>query len=291
MNHFDVTCATGDILRIPVTELLHTTRSPCQEITVCDTSRFGRCLLLDGVIQTAESDHNIYDRAILDKLRASDRNLLILGGGDGYVAAQALIINPALHVTVVELDGAVVAAAREHLGQTVIDDSRIDLVVEDACTFLPRIGTAAFDGIVCDLTDFPVGYEQGQGAEFYRRIFSASGAALKSGGWIAVYAGAADLLLDGGGRVVDRLRGLLAKSFGNVECNEVLVPSFGEPCSFLYGVSIGESEPLKVEVLKESTDDIVNQIIGLGKVTYPVSSNGNNISDYYADLNNQEYIN
>jgi spermidine synthase len=235
MDHFTITRANGDNLRIPVAELLHTSRSPYQEITVCDTSQFGRCLLLDGVIQTAESDHELYDRAVLHKLRPSDRKLLVLGGGDGYAAAMALEINPELHVTIVELDGAVVAAARDHLGQTVFDDPRIDLVVEDAFTFLPHVGTAAFDGIVCDLTDFPVGYDQEQSAEFYRRIFSASGTALKPGGWIAVYAGATDLMLAGGGRVVDRLHGLLAESFGKMECIEVLVPSFGEPCCFLYG--------------------------------------------------------
>lgn len=235
MNHFDVTCANGNILCIPATELLHSTSSPYQEIIVCDTEQFGRCLLLDSVIQTAESDHEIYDRAILHKLSASDRNILILGGGDGYAAAQALQINPALNVTVVELDGAVVAAAREHLDQTVFEDSRINLVVEDAFTFLPRVGAAVFDGIVCDLTDFPVGYDQEHGAEFYGRIFFASGAALKPGGWIAVYAGATDLLLDVGGRVVERLRGLLEESFGKVASTEVLVPSFGEPCCFLFG--------------------------------------------------------
>lgn len=235
MNDFDITCVNGDILRIPVTGLLHRTLSPYQEITVCDTARFGWCLLLDGIIQTAESDHEIYDRAILHMLRPSDRSLLILGGGDGYAAALALEINPALHVTIVELDGTVVAAARDHLGQMVFDDPRIDLVVEDAFTFLPRIGTAVFDSIVCDLTDFPVGYGQEQGAEFYGRIFSSSSAALKSGGRIAVYAGATDLMLDGGGRVVERLRGLLAESFGKVKCSEVFVPSFGEPCCYLYG--------------------------------------------------------
>lgn len=235
MNHFDIICASGDNLRIPVTELLHTSRSPYQEITVCDTSQFGRCLLLDDVIQTAESDHELYDRAILHKLRPSDRNLLILGGGDGDVAAQALAINSELHVTVVELDGAVVSAAREHLGQTVFNDARVDLNVGDAFTFLPRVGAETYDGIVCDLTDFPVGYDQEQGAEFYRGIFSASAATLKPGGWIAVYAGASEAMLDGGGRVVDRLRGLLAESFGKVECTEGFVPSFGEPCCFLYG--------------------------------------------------------
>jgi S-adenosylmethionine decarboxylase proenzyme len=235
MKHFDITCANGDILRIPVTCLFHRNRSSYQQITVCQTSQFDRCLLLDDVIQTAESDHEIYDRAILHKLRPSDRSLLILGGGDGYVAAHALVINTALHVSVVELDGAVVAVAQEHLGQTVFDDPRIDLVIEDAFTFLPRVGTAVFDGIVSDLTDFPVGYEQEQGEEFYRRIFSASSAALKPGGWIEIYAGATDLRLDDGGRVVDMLRGLMEESFGKIECTEVLVPSFGEPCCILSG--------------------------------------------------------
>jgi hypothetical protein len=49
---------------------------------------------------------------------------------------------------------------------------------------------AAYDGIICDLTDFPVGYRRsGELRGFYRRVFDLSAVVLKDNGWFSMYAG------------------------------------------------------------------------------------------------------
>src|SRR5688572_3495170 len=92
-EHIDIPCFNGPPLIIPVKSQLHKGRSQFQEIAVYDTQEFGKCLLLDGSIQCTQSDHEQYDRIILKKLKPSDQRLLILGGGDGYIAETALKLN------------------------------------------------------------------------------------------------------------------------------------------------------------------------------------------------------
>lgn len=292
MEYIEIPCCKGPGLKIRVKGLIHKSRSQYQEIVIYDTEPFGKCLILDDLIQCAEGDHELYDRAILQKIKPSDQRLLILGGGDGYTAEMALKLNPEIEITVVDLDGAVVNACKKYLGQTVFDHQKVNLVVDDAFHFMAKAGEGCYDGIVCDLTDFPVGYNDGKLRGFFTQIFSLSKRILKDNGWIGVYAGSKNLSLATEGCVLDILSALLEQNFTGVKQQEALIPSFGEPCYFLYGEkAIGESGKFKVEVLKEATDDIVNQLMKLARLTYPISSNGDDASEYYADLNNQEYIN
>lgn len=46
-----------------------------------------------------------------------------------------------------------------------------------------------------------------------------------------------------------------------------------------------------VDIVTESSEAVINQIIELGKATYPVFSNGDKHSFYSDDLNNRNYIN
>ena len=52
-----------------------------------------------------------------------------------------------------------------------------------------------------------------------------------------------------------------------------------------YGPDMG------VEIVTESSETVINQIINLGKVTYPVFSSGDKHSFYREDLNNRNHIN
>jgi len=232
--HFEIASVNAPILRVPVKELLFASRSAHQAITICDTVQFGRCLLLDGVIQSAESDHAIYDQAILRKLRPGDHKVLILGGGDGYVAALALRLNPDLMVTVVELDAEVVDACKTHLDQRVFEHHQVELFIEDAVRFLEQAAEASWDGIVCDLTDFPVGCSGESMKEFFSAIIPLASQALKAGGWIGLYAGSKGAVVSDQSFVVDLLSTILATTFTEIESAEVLISSYGEPSNFLY---------------------------------------------------------
>ena len=233
-DNFTTTRVDAPPLRIPIQRLLHKARSAFQEIIICDTAEFGRCLLLDGLIQCSESDHELYDKTMLSQMNQADRRLLILGGG--YIAATALCLNPSLaEITVVDLDKEVVNACRSHFNQTVFDDVRVKLVVQDALQLMEQQDHAAYDGIICDLTDFPVGYNDAELQDFYGRVFELSAETLKGNSWISIYAGSVGVCLSGRGLAVDVLTDLLEQNFRDAERQEGFIPSFGESSNFLYG--------------------------------------------------------
>jgi spermidine synthase len=146
-------------------------------------------------------------------------------------------LNPSLEeITIVDLDGEVVNACRSHLHQTIFDHARVNLVVQDALQLMEQQNHAAYDGIICDLTDFPVGYRRsGEQRGFYRRVFDLSAGVLKENGWFSMYAGSVGACLSGDELVVDMLTGLLAGNFRGVECREEYIPCFSESSNFLYG--------------------------------------------------------
>ena len=97
--------------------------------------------------------------------------------------------------------------------------------MDDAFHFMEKASNNGYDGIVCDLTDFPVGYNDGKFRGFYEKVFTLSAKILKAGGWISVYAG----------NNAGVLAQLLKKDFSAIEQMDISIPSFGECCSFLYG--------------------------------------------------------
>lgn len=234
MDIVEVRCTDGRSLRLKVKDVIYKSSSPCQEIAIYDTEEFGKCLFLDGVIQSSEKDHDIYDEAILRKLRASNRDILVLGGGDGYIAKKALALNPDINITIVDLDEEVVRVCSEYLSQEVFNDSRVKVVIKDALEFVRNADGNSFDGLISDLTDFPVGYDNRM-RELFSNIFERARIILRQKGWISLYGGVKGLKAENNERIVDLLSDILKIYFHNTECSEVLIPSFGEPCYLLYG--------------------------------------------------------
>jgi spermidine synthase len=229
--------STGDTMKLRFNRVLSRGSSQFQDILVVNSSEFGRCLIIDNVMQCAESDHEIYDREMLKPLGIQDSSLVILGGGDGYIAQMALRTNPHSSVTVVDLDDMVVAACETHLGLGVFHDPRVTLHVEDVTDYLQSRGNAALhqcDGIVCDLTDSPVGSENKPTFEaFYENLIDLSYDSLSDRGWMSLQAGASGTT---GGHIdaAAILSNILSKKFKKVSRSDVNVPSFGEPCAFLF---------------------------------------------------------
>ncbi len=64
-----------------------------QKIEIVDTFNFGRCLILDGKIQSTEMDEYIYHEALVHPamiLHPAPRRVLIIGGGEGAVIREVL---------------------------------------------------------------------------------------------------------------------------------------------------------------------------------------------------------
>ncbi|MDP6183181.1 MAG: polyamine aminopropyltransferase, partial [Gammaproteobacteria bacterium] len=69
-----------------VDEILYASDSPHQHIEILQTRRFGRALVLDGIVQTTEIDEFMYHEMLVHVPMfacESPREVLIVGGGDG----------------------------------------------------------------------------------------------------------------------------------------------------------------------------------------------------------------
>ncbi len=230
--------STGALKKIKIKQKLEKKKSDFQEIQIIETEKFGKCLIIDEIIQTSEKDHQLYDREILRLLNKKDKNILILGGGDGYVAEEINHQSPKAKVIVIDLDVEVVNSCKKTLAQKVFDKPNVNLYIGDAYFYLKAHSKEIkhkFDGIVCDLTDVPIGRRNKKEFErFFQKIIFYSYKVLKEDGWIGIQAGASTT----NGYYIDMvsiIRKILEKKFREIIRSDVYIPSYGEKCAFLFG--------------------------------------------------------
>ncbi|MDD8025308.1 MAG: polyamine aminopropyltransferase [Acidobacteriota bacterium] len=159
-----------------------------QKLMILETNRFGKVLVLDGIVQLTEEDEGIYHEWIshwpLFSLAKPGENVLIIGGGDCGVAREVLRHDSVRALTMVEIDKAVVDLCRRHIPSVmsgVFEDPRFRLEFCDGAEFI-RARKKAFDVIIIDSTD-PIGPARSLfNTDFYRNVYEA----LKDGG-IAIH--------------------------------------------------------------------------------------------------------
>lgn len=192
--------APGIVWSVDVQKVLFDTRSEFQHIQVVDTAPLGRVLVLDGHVQCAEGDEAGYHELLVHVGLCrrggarGPRRVLIIGGGDGGSAREALRHRDVERVDLVDIDSAVMNAAREFLPSLwtlpdeegpLDDDPRFVAHAEDGLAFLEEASTADYDLIVVDASD-PVG----PGAVLYSpRFYAAIRRRLRRGGAVTVQAG------------------------------------------------------------------------------------------------------
>lgn len=228
--------STGKEMKIKTKNIIGKIKSNFQDILFLDTYDYGRCLIINGIMQSSEKDHEIYDQTILEPLQKKDRKILILGGGDGYVAEMALKLNPNLKINIVDLDMEVIKGCERYLNQEIFKNKRVCVHIEDALFYLKKTakGNDKFDGIVCDLTDEPSAKNnQKDFSKFYEEIISLSNTVLKKHGWISMQAGASKTVFEHLDEV-SILSKILDKEFKNITRKDLLIPSFGEKNAFLF---------------------------------------------------------
>lgn len=170
-----------------------------QHIQVFETRPLGRMLVLDDNIQCAEGDEAGYHELLVhtglcraEAPRHDGRRVLVIGGGDGGAAREALRHADVSRVDLVDIDEGVVAVAREHLpsiwrhpgGGSLDRDPRLRVLHEDGVLFLEN-GGDDYDLVVVDASDCI-----GPGAALYsRRFYEAIRRRLRPGGAVTVQAG------------------------------------------------------------------------------------------------------
>ena len=148
-------------------------------------------LILDGIVQITEADAAVYQEMMthvpLMGLEQPAKRVLVVGGGDGAMAREALRHSSVEQVAMVELDQAVIDACKKWLPSLTCDysDPRLELVIDDAAEYVKRAPDGWFDAVLCDSPD-PIGpAEVLFGSPFYaelRRILTPQGAAVFQSG-------------------------------------------------------------------------------------------------------------
>ncbi|XP_076906445.1 thermospermine synthase ACAULIS5-like [Bidens hawaiensis] len=137
--------------------VLHKGISEYQEIVLLDTKRFGKALVIDGKMQSAERDEFIYHECLIHPSLLSHpdpKSVFIMGGGEGSTAREALKHKSIEKVTMCDIDEEVVAFCREHLtaNKEAFGNNLLELVINDAKVELEE-RKETFDIIVGDLAD------------------------------------------------------------------------------------------------------------------------------------------
>jgi spermidine synthase len=205
-------------------------RSLWQEIKVIDNPTFGRMLFLDQELQIAESDGIYHQTLVAPLLGANPPRVAILGGGDGGTLRCLLQSIPAVEaVAVLEIDPAVVAAARTHLPALCggsFDDPRTQLHYGDASHLLTEF--SGLDALIGDLTSAPEIHSHQTWESYAERLVAAMAEALRSGGVLSLQVGSA---FEQARQA--HLRGLLGRHFEALHTEEVFIPSFCERWLFI----------------------------------------------------------
>src|SRR3972149_10779996 len=105
-----------------------------QKAEIITTKSFGRCLVLDGKIQSSELDEFIYHEALVHPAMLAHPKpeaVLIAGGGEGATLREVLAHRSVKRVVMVDLDQEGVELCRRHLPawhQGSFDDPKVELL-------------------------------------------------------------------------------------------------------------------------------------------------------------------
>ena len=118
---------------------------------------YGRCLVLDDAIQCTEKDEFSYQEMITFlPLNSHERpqNVLIIGGGDGGVAREAVKHPLVEKIVMCELDEEVVQVSQRYLPFMAkgFDNPKLDLHFEDGYEYVKK-NKNKFDVIITDSSD------------------------------------------------------------------------------------------------------------------------------------------
>ena len=246
-----------DIYQHGITRVLAYKKTSFQEMMIVETGAYGKALVLDGKWQSCTGDEFLYHEPLVHPVmltHGEPRSVLILGGGEGATAREVLRWKSVEKAVMVDIDGDVVAACREHLvemHENVFDEPRFELRIDDAMKVLQESidsGTT-WDVIISDLSD-PI--EEGPSFPlFTREYFEKTRSVLSPGGSFVIQAGPvspAELQLHA------RLANTMKAVFKNVQSYSSYVPTYAAP----WGFALASDEPLETRPDPQAIDEALS---------------------------------
>ena len=215
-----------------IEEILYTGQTKFQSAELIRSGAFGKCLVLDGKIQSSEADEFIYHEALVQPAMITHpcpETVFIAGGGEGATLREVLSHKTVKRAVMVDIDEEVIAICKKYLPDYNLgsfEDKRTELYHTDARDYLAKCDEV-FDIIIIDLPD-PI--EEGPAyllytQEFYQLVRDR----LPNNGIICVQSGSASWteLLN-----LSAVFNTLKSVFPIVCPYQVDIPCFGGPWGF-----------------------------------------------------------
>ncbi len=175
-----------------IARVLASARTAWQQMHIVESDTEGKALVLDGKWQSCTADEFLYHEPLVHPAclqHGKPKQVLVLGGGEGATVREALRWKSVRRVVMVDIDGEVVEACKEHLPemhQGAFEDPRTELVIGDALAYLDD-SEGQWDVIISDLSD-PI--DEGPSFPlFTKEYFEKCRRALADGGVFVVQAG------------------------------------------------------------------------------------------------------
>jgi spermidine synthase len=232
-----------------ITRTIFAQDTPFQRMEILETASYGKCLVLDGRMQSSVADDFIYHETLVHPamvLHERPETALIIGGGEGATLREVLRYPSVRKAVMVDIDRAVVEACREHLPemhQGAFADPRTELRHEDARGYLETTADR-FDVAIVDLTE-PL--EAGPACllftrEFYRLLSSR----LTDGGNLAMQAGMTKI---GELDFYAAMAKTLSDVFPAVAPYQSFIPCFGTPWGFIVASRAADAGALAIDLV------------------------------------------
>ncbi len=204
--------------------LVEASKTRFQDLEIHETPQFGKLFRLDGCFMTSEREEFVYHETLIHPALAAlsaPKRVLIIGGGDGGAAEEALK-HPSLdQVVMVELDEKVVEIAKQHFGaihRGAFVHPKLKLLIDDGLKYLAET-KEKFDHVALDLPD-PIGPATALYEESFFRDCKRS---LAPGGVLTLHMGSPWSRPDR----VRMLYGRLAKMFKIARPYTMFIPLYG----------------------------------------------------------------
>jgi spermidine synthase len=239
--------------------IVYAKQTAYQKVEIIDTFSYGRSLVLDGKMQSSESDEFIYHEALVHPAMLTHPNpkkVFVVGGGEGATVREILRYRSVTRVVMVDIDQEVVESCKEHLPAWhagAFDDPRTELAYQDARRWLEET-KETYDIIIIDISE-PV--EEGPAYLLYtKEFYSLVTERLSPDGIISLQAGTTSVknLLN-----FTSVYQTLKQSFPVVAGYQACIPSFGLPWGF--ALASKRFDPQSLDV-KEVNQRIADRVTG-----------------------------
>ena len=245
-----------------ITRTVFSLRTKFQQMEILETASYGKCLVLDGRIQSSAADEFVYHETLVHPamiLHPRPETALVIGGGEGATLREILRYPSIRKAVMVDIDEAVVDACRQHLPEmhrNAFADPRTELRHEDARGYLETT-RERFDVAIVDLTE-PL--EEGPACLlFTREFYGLLSARLTAGGTLALQAGMTKV---GELDFYSAMARTLREVFPVVAPYQSYISCFGTPWGFIVAAKAGEPGTLSPDVVDRRVRERVTGELG-----------------------------